>query len=115
MHKVANLLCRVEKLIFSNRWIRIIFWIFAPLLIYTIPPRLFYEGDSLCLFTRFFGVHCYGCGITRAIFAMLHLDFHLAWEYHRCVVVVVPILIFLWVREIYRLFIGFRDDNISRN
>lgn len=39
----------------------------------------------LCVVRRFTGYSCPGCGMTRALGAMLRLDFRAAWEYnHFC-------------------------------
>lgn len=111
MLKGDDFLCRVINFLFYDGGYKLVCWVVAPLLIYTIPPHLFYEGDSLCLFTRLFGVNCYGCGITRAIFAALHLDFRLAWDYHHCVVVVLPLLIYLWLKGIYSFVLQLRGEN----
>ena len=35
-----------------------------------------------CLFYRLFGIICPGCGMTRALFSCLRLDFAAAWRYH---------------------------------
>lgn len=41
------------------------------------------EASGLgCPFYRIFGIICPGCGMTRALFACLRLDFAAAWHYH---------------------------------
>lgn len=35
-----------------------------------------------CPLRRVFGIPCAGCGMTRAVLALLHGDFNLAWHYH---------------------------------
>lgn len=35
-----------------------------------------------CVFIRFLGFPCPGCGMTRAVVAALHLDFQSAFTYH---------------------------------
>lgn len=35
-----------------------------------------------CLFKHFLGIECIGCGMSRAFFAVLRLDFALAFSYH---------------------------------
>ena len=37
---------------------------------------------TLCPIQRFFGVSCFGCGLTRAFIAILHFDLKTALHYH---------------------------------
>ena len=41
-----------------------------------------------------------GCGMTRALFSLLHLDFTAAWNYNRLVIIVAPLLLYLYVKEV---------------
>ncbi len=41
--------------------------------------------------------------MTRALVSMAYLDFGGAWQYNRAVVVVAPLLVYVWVRWIVRL------------
>jgi len=54
---------------------------------------------SICLFKNLFGVECYGCGITKAIIASLQLDFIRAFKYNMLIVVVMPLIVYLWAKE----------------
>ena len=54
---------------------------------------------SLCLFKNLFGIECYGCGITKSIIACIQLDFIRAFEYNKLIVVIMPLIIYLWVKE----------------
>lgn len=74
-----------------------------PFLVYMIPIEGIFNGKSICLFKNVFGVECWGCGITRAIFSALYLRFADAWEYNHLVVIVLPILVFEWLRSVIRL------------
>lgn len=47
------------------------------------------------------GHECYGCGITKAITALLQLDFNAALNYNKFVIIVFPILLFVWIKYIY--------------
>ena len=40
--------------------------------------------------------------MTRALFSLLHLDFTAAWNYNRLVVIVAPLLLYLYVKEVAR-------------
>jgi cytochrome bd-type quinol oxidase subunit 2 len=43
---------------------------------------LFFITDTNCLAEAIFGIPCPGCGLTRATFALLHLDFNTAFQMH---------------------------------
>jgi hypothetical protein len=58
------------------------------------------ERQSICLFKNIFGIDCYGCGITKAIISAVQLDFVRAFSYNKLIIVVMPLIIYLWVKEI---------------
>jgi len=69
------------------------------------------EGKrSICLFKNVFGIECYGCGITKAVISSIQLNFTRAFKYNKLIVVVLPLIVYLWVKEIVKLF-----DTLSRN
>ena len=75
-----------------------------PLALYFIPRESFFEHThTLCLVHCFTGEECWGCGMSRALLSLMYLDFESAWAYHRGVVVVAPVLAWLWVKWIVRL------------
>ena len=45
---------------------------------------------TLCPIQNFFGISCFGCGLTRGFIAILHLDFKTALHHH---VLSIPIFI----------------------
>jgi len=49
-----------------------------------------------------FGIECYGCGITKAIIASIQLDFVRAFKYNKLIVVVIPLIAFLWIKMILK-------------
>ncbi|MHB1454354.1 MAG: DUF2752 domain-containing protein [Saccharofermentanales bacterium] len=53
--------------------------------------------DQSCLLRRTIGIPCPGCGMTRATFALLRLDFAAAFTFHPLVYVIVPFIIVLSV------------------
>ena len=75
-----------------------------PAFVYLIPRQwLFDEGYTLCLFHNIMGQECWGCGMTRALASVAYLDFQAAWGYNRIVVVVAPLLLYIWLKWILRL------------
>ena len=73
-----------------------------PLFLYAVPVDNIYNGESICIIKSLFGVECWGCGTTRAVFSVLYGKFSQAWEYNRMIVVIFPLLLWLWVSEIHR-------------
>ena len=74
----------------------------TPVVLYLIPTDGIFNGESLCLSKQLFGVECWGCGITRAIFSVLYGRFIDAWNYNHLVVAVVPLIVALWAQEVWR-------------
>ena len=72
-----------------------------PLALYFIPRESFFEHThTLCLVHWFTGEECWGCGMTRALASVAYLDFEAAWGYNRAVVVVAPLLLYIWLKWI---------------
>ncbi|MBQ5876058.1 MAG: DUF2752 domain-containing protein [Alistipes sp.] len=87
-----------------KKYLRVITVGLLPAFVYLVPREwLFDEGHTLCLFRNVTGQECWGCGMTRALASLAYLDFQAAWEYNRLVVVVAPLLLYIWVKWIMRL------------
>lgn len=74
----------------------------APLL---VPAAVHLWPDAwgpACLFRRFFGLRCPGCGMTRAIYAMMRGDACGALAQNFMVVVVLPAAAWVWARHVGR-------------
>ncbi|MBI3469821.1 MAG: DUF2752 domain-containing protein, partial [Candidatus Solibacter usitatus] len=39
-----------------------------------LPTAAIAQGPSVCLIRRLIGIECFGCGMTRAVSALLHGD-----------------------------------------
>ena len=84
---------------------RLLLLLLLPAALYMIPTHGIFHGESLCLVKRLFGVECWGCGMTRAVFSAMYLRFADAWEYNRLVVIVLPLLAAAWAYRVWRLFV----------
>lgn len=73
-----------------------------PIAFYLIPAERMLSGESVCLYKHLFGSECWGCGLTRAVYLVMHCDLRAAVEYNRLVVVVFPLLLCLWLRMLGR-------------
>lgn len=91
----------MQKEILSKS-IKLLILVLIPVVLYAIPLESICNGNTICVFTNIFGVECWGCGITRAIFSALHFRFYDAWEYNPFFVVVLPLLLFFWMRTVVR-------------
>ena len=49
---------------------------------YLLVVAVFYILRIPCLFQSFWGIECPGCGMTRAMLAVLRLDLKAAFAYH---------------------------------
>lgn len=84
--------------------IKDIVWIVAllsvALVVALFPMESMDEGSTLCLWTNLTGKNCYGCGISRAIIYFFRGDFTTAFHYNRLVILVAPLLLFYWLKQL---------------
>lgn len=73
-----------------------------PFLLSTVSLDKLEAEHSICLFKNIFGVECYGCGITKAVIACVQCDFIRAFNYNRLIIIVMPLLIYLSIREVIK-------------
>jgi hypothetical protein len=76
----------------------------APILFLILPADYFDSGESVCLSVRFFDQTCYACGLTRSMQHMIHLEFGEAYAYNKLVLAVFPLIVYLYVKEVYVTF-----------
>jgi hypothetical protein len=67
-----------------------------PVVLLLLPPDYFDDGQSSCLSVVLFDTECYGCGMTRSIMHMIHLEFMEALYYNPLGYAVMPMLIWLY-------------------
>ena len=49
---------------------------------YIVVLLIFWYFRVPCLYKHFLGIECIGCGMSRAYFSLLRLDFAAAFSYH---------------------------------
>jgi hypothetical protein len=81
-----------------------IFWkrcglLLLPVALFCIPVNWVLTNNSICIIKNVTGHECWGCGITRAIFCLLHGQWNEALAFNKLVLVVFPVLIYLWIKE----------------
>jgi len=83
-----------------------------PFVLLVLPADFFDSGTSWCLVNHFFGIECWGCGITRAIQHVIHGEIDKAFELNQLVIFVFPVLVFLYLSIIFKQ-LKFRKLNFS--
>ncbi len=81
----------------------ILIWL-SPLMLSVFPLRFILSGYSICLWKNLFHIECIGCGITKSILLVLHLEFSKAFQYNKLVVIILPIIFFIWTKIIWKKF-----------
>ncbi len=69
-----------------------------PIFLIALPGSYFDEGTAKCLSVLIFNMECYGCGMTRAIMHLIHLDFESAAYYNPLSFIVFPVLSIVYLR-----------------
>ena len=77
-----------------------------PVLLFFIPVDWLDRQHSICLFKNLTGHECYGCGITRAIVSTIQFHFESAFHYNKLIIIVFPLLVFVWIKTVYKYFKG---------
>ena len=90
----------------KNKYPKIYFTILLiiPLVVLLLPSDFFDNGNSICMSVVFFDRECYACGMTRAIQHLIHLDFAIAFKYNRISFLVLPFLIFVYLRDVKKTY-----------
>ncbi len=83
------------------------------LLLAVIPPEVLAHFPSICVFKNLFGFECAGCGMTRAVSSVLHLDLTSAMVHNQLVVVVVPLLLGVFLVDLLRLLLPRAKQSVS--
>jgi hypothetical protein len=82
-----------------------------PLVLVCLPASFFDKGQSLCLSVLLLDKECVACGLTRAVQHLVHFEFEAAWQFNKLVVIIFPILGFLWLKWTYKAFIAIRTKD----
>jgi hypothetical protein len=69
-----------------------------------LPADYFDHGQPMCLSVLLLNKECYGCGMTRGIQHLIHLDFENAYHFNKLSFVVLPLFAYMTVWEIRKRF-----------
>lgn len=76
-----------------------------------LGPDFFDHGPTICLSKLIIEKDCPGCGITRAVQHSIHGEWKTAYDYNKLVLIVGPILVYLWLIELRVLIKALRNSN----
>mgnify|MGYP006270517135 CR=1 FL=1 len=74
----------------------------APVVLWLLPAGFFDHGPAVCPSRVLFDFECLGCGMTRAVMYLHHLDVEQAVYYNPGVLLTYPALVLLWGRWTWR-------------
>jgi hypothetical protein len=72
-----------------------------PLILYALPVDYFDDKPPICLSRVLLDVECLACGMTRAVMRAMRLRIASAMSYNTLVIVVFPLLCYLWARYVW--------------
>lgn len=74
-----------------------------PFILLLLPKNIFNNGNyTICIIKRITGEDCITCGLTRACMHLIHLDVEAAAQFNKISFVILPIIFFLWLRELIK-------------
>jgi hypothetical protein len=85
------------------RWAWITALLFLPAAGWSVPTEVLERGPTVCLVRLIAGIECWGCGMTRAISAVLHGELGRALAFNWGVAIVFPLLAAIWFTTLWRL------------
>ncbi|NDA61218.1 MAG: DUF2752 domain-containing protein [Chitinophagia bacterium] len=91
---------------FIRKDVGTVFVALLPLMMYLVPLDWLARQETLCLYHAITGEFCVGCGISKALVAMVQFEFQRAWSFNRLVVLVGPLLAWQWALFAQRRILG---------
>jgi len=92
-------------------FVRVCVLLLLSIVLIILPADFFDSGQSICLSVVFFNKQCYGCGMTRAIQHLIHLDFKNAYCFNKLSFIVFPLLVYLIGSELYKMYKKLKQDD----
>ena len=74
------------------------FLVVFPFVLLILPANFFDNGKSICLSQILAGRECFGCGMTRGIMHLIHLELEEAFAYNMLSFIVLPLLGLIWIQ-----------------
>ena len=76
----------------------------SPIVLILLPATFFDSGNTICLSVLLFNLECYAYGLTKAIQHLIHLEFNEAIKFNKLSIIVFPILIISYLKELLRVY-----------
>jgi hypothetical protein len=89
--------------------------ILGPVVLLLLPKGFFNDGPPMCPSMLLLGEECPGCGITRAVMHLIHLDIEGALFYNTLSFIVLPVMIGVWVYCIKKIWAALKAENTTAN
>ena len=74
------------------------FLVAVPFTLLILPANFFDNGKPICLSQILAGRECFGCGMTRGIMHLIHLELEEAFAYNMLSFIVLPLLGLIWLQ-----------------
>lgn len=84
------------------------------LILLILPADYFDHGRPMCLSVLLLNKECYGCGMTRGIQHLIHLDFENAYRFNKLSFIVLPLMGYMTIWEIRKRFFSTRPDDKTK-
>lgn len=80
----------------------IVLLLLLPIVLRFITISNLEKAPTVCIYKNITGKDCWGCGTSRALISMLNFDFRQAYQFNKRIIIVFPLLVFLWVKVIVK-------------
>jgi hypothetical protein len=80
----------------------IVLLVIIPLILSQITLGHLAKAPSLCIYKNLTRKDCWGCGTSRALVSIMHLNFPAAYAYNKRIVIIFPLLVYLWLKYLLR-------------
>jgi hypothetical protein len=94
---------------------RLFFVIIAGTVFFLIPREYLGDAFPICLFRILFARECIGCGTTRALWSLLHLDVFAAYGHNRLIILTFPLLAGCAIKWVFASNASMGEVNYGRN
>ncbi len=82
----------------------LVVYVLVPISIFLLPINFFDSNSTIvCLSRLLLDTECWGCGLTRSVMHALHGDFAGAWNYNKLIILVLPLLIAVWAKNLWKI------------